>query len=85
MANMWADPQPGNYIRANLDRRDDLPVLRVEFASTSDSLAPAVAVHPHGLVARRVPPHCTKLSFKAGLVTSPDVQSAASLALECML
>jgi hypothetical protein len=67
VANLWADPQPGNYIRANLDQRDRVPVLRVKFASVSDSLAPAVAIHPEGLVARRVPPHCRKLVFKAGL------------------
>jgi hypothetical protein len=73
VANLWADPQPGNFIRANLDRRNGMPVLRVMFASTSDSLAPAVAIHPNGLVARRMPAQSRKLVFKAALVVSSDV------------
>jgi hypothetical protein len=72
VANLWADPQPGNYIRANLDRRDGLPVLRVRFTSTIDSLAPAVAIHPEGLIPRRVPADSRKLVFRAALVLPHD-------------
>jgi hypothetical protein len=70
VANLWADPQPGNYIRANIDNRNGVPVLRIMFASTSESLAPAVAIHPQGLVARRMPAQSRKLVFKAALMPS---------------
>jgi hypothetical protein len=72
VANLWADPQPSNYVHANLHQREGVPVLRVSFGSTANSYSPAVAIHPDGLGLRRRPGTCNTLAFKAVAVSPSE-------------
>lgn len=66
VANLWADPMPGNRVQANLSNIGGRHGLRIQFDSSALSYAAAVAVHPEGLRAKRVPSGCAYLTFSAG-------------------
>jgi hypothetical protein len=79
LANLWADPRPGNSVTANLVPGQSL--LRIAFASADGCYSPAVGIHPEDLKARKVPDDCRWLAFQARLAqpsaASPEVRGLA--------
>lgn len=81
VANLWADPRIGNYVNANIAESEEEPSLTVRFRSEKDSFPPAVSIHPQGLIARRVPGDCKKLTFKARTVSKETSKDPATMTM----
>ncbi len=81
VANLWADPKSENHVAAHIHRESRASLLRVRFESSEGTLSPTVAIHPEGLLARRVPPNCTKLTFEAKLVPTGERSERSDVTL----
>ena len=82
VANLWADPSPGNCVSANLCQAPKgKSSLKVVFECAPGCNVPAVGIHPEGLKARLLPSNCSKLCFKGRLLLCGEENDSCSRAV----